>query len=438
MDPIIQKLRARLKELETEHRETLKKVEDKELEWSDEVNNRLKAIEAEGRGIDEQIARRQEALAFEKRDLAKDDETTDGKPDGADDKRDQDPSRRFDSLGHFLQAVHRADVANVVDPRLLEIRAATGMSESVPADGGYLVQTDFVEQILARVYEIGQISSRVNRIPISANANGLKMNAIAETSRATGSRWGGVRGYWLAEADEKTASKPTLREIELKLKKVAALIYATDELLQDSTALSSVVERAVSEELNFLTEDSFVNGGGAATPLGILNSPCLVTVAKETGQTAATIVYENIVKMWSRMWARSRPNAVWLINQDVEPELMNMGLVIGTGGTPAYLPPGGLSASPYGTLFGRPVIPVEYCATLGTVGDIILADWEEYLAIDKGGIQAATSIHVRFIYDESAFRFVYRVDGQPGWNSALTPFKGSNTLSPFVALATRA
>jgi HK97 family phage major capsid protein len=83
------------------------------------------------------------------------------------------------------------------------------------------------------------------------------------------------------------------------------------------------------------------------------------------------------------------------------------------------------------------VIPVEYCATLGTVGDLVLADMSQYAVIEKGGLQQATSIHVAFVTDETAFRAVYRLDGQPKWRTPLTPFKGSNTLSPFVTLATR-
>jgi len=142
--------------------------------------------------------------------------------------------------------------------------------------------------------------------------------------------------------------------------------------------------------------------------------------------------------MWSRCWAPSRKNAVWLINQDCEPQLNGMSIAVGTGGIPVYLPAGGLSQSPYSTLFGRPVIPVEYCATVGDQGDIILADFTQYQAIDKGVLKTATSIHVRFDYNETAFRFVFRFDGQPSWKSALTPYKGSNTLSPFVALANRA
>ena len=143
--------------------------------------------------------------------------------------------------------------------------------------------------------------------------------------------------------------------------------------------------------------------------------------------------------MWARMWARSRPNAVWFINQNIEPQLFTMSLAVGTGGIPIYMPANGLSGSPYGQLMGRPVIAIEQCQTLGTVGDIILADMSQYILADKGGMQTASSIHIAFTTDESVFRFVYRVDGQPIWNSALTPYKGTvaNSLSPFVALATR-
>lgn len=347
----------------------------------------------------------------------------------------------FGSPGEFFLAVMRAASPQpYVDPRLrVSMRnAATGLQEGVPSDGGFLVQPEFSTELLRRAYETGQVASRCRRIPIGANANGLKINGIDETSRATGSRWGGIRAYWIGEADLKTNTKPKFRQIELSLKKLIGLCYATDELLQDATALGGIIEAAFAEEFGFMLDDACVNGTGAGQPLGIMNAPCLVTVNKEAGQVADTVSYENITKMWSRMYARSRTNAVWFINQDVEPQLFQMGLAVGAGGSPVYLPPGGASAAPYGTLFGRPVIPIEQCQTVGDLGDILLADFGEYILIDKGAMQSASSIHVRFVYDESVFRFVYRVDGQPLWNSALTPYKGSNTLSPFVVLQARA
>ena len=351
--------------------------------------------------------------------------------------KDETDKNPYKSFGEQLQDVVKAANTGSVDKRLKALNMKqTGMSEGVAADGGFLVQTDFSSELLKRAYEFGQLLSRIRKVSVSANANGLKVNGIAEASRAT-SRWGGIVGYWLAEAGVKSATQPEFRQIALDLKKVAVLVYATDELLQDASALQSLITQGASEEIQFQVEDQIYNGLGAGTPLGIMAGPCLVSVTKEAGQANTTIVYENIVKMWSRMWAPSRANAVWFVNQDVEPQLQAMTLAVGAGGLPVYLPPGGLSSEPYARLMGRPVIPIEYAATLGTTGDIMLADMSQYIGIDKGGVQAASSIHVKFLYDETVFRFVYRFDGQPMWNSALTPYKGTNTLSPFVVIAGR-
>ena len=216
------------------------------------------------------------------------------------------------------------------------------------------------------------------------------------------------------------------------------LCYATDEVLADATALGSVIQQAFSEEFGFVLDDAIIRGTGVGQPHGILNSAALVAVAKENGQAAATVYWENVLKMWARLWARSRSSAVWFIHQDVLPQLATMAFPIGVGGVPVYLPATGAAGSPYSTLFGRPVIEIEQAAALGTVGDIMLLDLSQYLMIDKGGMDAAQSIHVRFVYGENTFRFILRTDGQPIWNKPLTLNNSSNTVSPFVALATRA
>jgi len=351
-------------------------------------------------------------------------------------------AKPFRSLGEQLQAIANATMNGRDDRRLRweSLAPATGGAVSnVPADGGYLIEKDFVSDLTRRMYDMGQLLQRVRRIGISANSDGLKLNLINETSRATGSRWGGVQVYWGAEADEATAKKPKLRQAELELKDLIGLAYATNRLLADAGAMEAVFMAAFSEEMSFALEDAIINGTGAGQPLGILNAGCVVSVAKESGQPATTLVYENINKMWSRMWSRSRQNAIWIINQDVETQLHSMALPVGTGGVPVYMPAGGLSESPFGQLFGRPVLPLEYCATLGTTGDVMLIDPTQYLMIDKGGVQADQSVHVRFTTNENTFRWIYRADGQPLWNSTLTPYKGSgNTVSPFVKLDTRA
>jgi HK97 family phage major capsid protein len=323
------------------------------------------------------------------------------------------------------------------DARLFNAALPSGMSETVPQDGGFAVPIQYGTGLMEKTYSTGEILQRVKRQPITVG-NTLKIPAIDETSRADGSRMGGVSAYWVEEGGSITASAPKFRHQTLSLRKLSILVLVTEELLADAVALESYLMSRLPTELTFRIEDAIVNGDGAGKPLGWKSGNAVVSVAKETNQAAATFNFKNALKMWSRMWAPSRANAVWLINQDVEPELYSMSVAVGTGGAPVFVPGGGASAQPYTTLMGRPVIPAEYCATLGTVGDVQLVDPTQYTLADKGGVQAASSMHVYFSTDEMAFRWVVRVDGQPDWSSALTPKNGSNTLSPFVTLATRA
>jgi len=348
------------------------------------------------------------------------------------------PQDRFATLGHQLVSIIEAGrPGGRVDPRLYTA-AATGLNETVPSEGGFLVQQDFVNDLLQDTFETGILAKRCRRQQISSASNSMKINGVDETSRAS-TRFGGIIGYWEEEAAEKTASKPKFRKIELNLHKLIGLCYATDELLADAAALESFIRAAFPSEFGFLVDDAIINGTGAGQPLGILNAGCLVSVAAETGQKAATIVAENVEKMWSRMFARSLPNAEWFINQMCYPQLFQMSHAVGTGGIPVFLPPGGISTAPYGALFGRPVTPIEQCAALGTAGDIIFADMNGYILGEKGGLRTDVSIHVRFIYDESVFRFVLRLDGQPVRATVLTPYKGGSgaTQSHFIAIATR-
>ena len=362
--------------------------------------------------------------------------------------KDRAVERGFDNIGEQLQAIanasHPESRFENIDKRLFWLQERggnpknetrqSGANEAVASEGGYLVQKDFNDTILERTYAIGEIASRVTRQAIGPNANGLKFNIIDESSRANGSRWGGVRAYWTAEAAALTASQPTFAQVELTLNKLTALFYATEELLMDQTALAGLVERVVPEEISFKVEDAILDGTGSGQPLGITNSAANVTIAKESGQTATTIVAANVEKIWQRCWGPSRSTAVWLINQDCEQQLMAMA---DANNNAIYLPPLGLSDTPFSRIMNRPVLTSEYCATLGTVGDIRLIDFSQYMLIDKGAVRGDSSMHVRFLYDERAFRWMYRCDGQPMWNNPLTPYNGSNTLSPFLDLATR-
>lgn len=336
------------------------------------------------------------------------------------------------ALGQFALAVRAAGMGHGLDPRLMA--AATGGGTQSDSNLGFAVPNEIAPGIEREMYETGQVLSRCDIRTVTGNS--IAYNLLDETSRADSSRGGGILGYWVDEGTAPTLSNTKLQRMEMKLRKVGALGAMTDELLSDASALGGELQTAFADELIFQTENKIFRGNGASAPLGFLNAPCLVSVSKETNQAAATINTTNLSKMWARLPARSKANAVWFINVDCEPQLDELAQAIGTGGTAPrfvnYGPEGVLSIK------GRPVVQVEYAESVGTVGDIVLADMRRYRVIRKGGVEQASSMHVYFAQGEQAFRAFYRVDGQPVPRAAITPFKGTNTLSPFVVLATRA
>ena len=164
-----------------------------------------------------------------------------------------------------------------------------------------------------------------------------------------------------------------------------------------------------------------INGTGAGIPLGLLNDPALISIAKDTGQASKTISFTNVMNMYNTLWAGSRPN------QRVAVQPGNRAAALADGPAGRHQRRAGVSAAgvnnlygagasaPLSMLYGRPAYPMEQCPGLGNTGDLILVDLSQYIAATKGTILTAMSIHLKFDYDESVFRWIYRMDGQaPG------------------------
>lgn len=338
-------------------------------------------------------------------------------------------NKKFQNFGEQLMAVYNSGKpGGNTDIRLNEV---SGSNTGMPTDGGFLIQPEFSTELLNDVFAGNEILSKVRRIPMSNNANTLKINGVNETSRANGSRWGGVQVFWEKEAEEIAATKPSFKQLTFELKKLTGLCYATDELLEDAPALATVIQQAFSDEFDFILTDKILYGTGAGEPLGIMNSNALVAVDKEENQTEM-LCPENLLKMLTACYDKNG-RAEWYISGELLPYLLTLKI----GNTPIYLPDNSIANAPQGTLLGKPVNFIEQLEGAGEKGDIILADMSQYVLVDKGNVKQDQSIHVRFVYDETAFRFIYRVDGQPAWSSAITPYRGSIKRSPFVTLEAR-
>ncbi len=350
-----------------------------------------------------------------------------------------DPRHGFKSVGEFLKTVRQAqNPGSSLDERLL---VGSGRGAAVPAsfgnegsaqDGGFLVPPQFSQEIFQ--LSLGEDSL----LPLTDNVE-ITGNTMAFPKDET-TPWGsnGIRAYWQGEATPAVSTKPVLGLSTLRLKKLMALVPVTDELLDDTNALSTYLPDKIATSIRWKSNESILFGAGTGVPLGCMNAATTVTVAKESGQATQTLQAQNLAKMISRLPPGSFAKSVWIVNNDVLPALFTLTL----GNYPIYLPMGlnvgGIQASPYGTLLGRPVFVSQHANTFSSAGDVLLADLSYYQTITKaGGMQTATSMHLYFDADLTAFRTTFRMDGQSKIAAPISPAKGSTTLSPFVQLGAR-
>lgn len=346
------------------------------------------------------------------------------------------------SVGEFLRDVALASIPGNSDAAALTrlgLRGGLGQNLGVASDGGFAIPPQLMPIFDAALFGSGNILSRVTRVPTTSNRAAFV--AIDTTARTNGNRGGAISAEWLAEgAANVSASKVKLRAEDLSLAKLRAVGYVSNELLEDTGALETLVLPQISEELVFQAENAIVNGTGAGQPKGIVASGALVAQAIEGTQTIANtpqFLAANAAKMLAHLPVASIPRAVWLAN--INHYAGFVAATLGATGPAANVfSPVPDADAPFGRLLGRPIIPTEVCAAVGTVGDFILADLSMYAFASRvGHPKNGISAHVRFVYDESAFRITWRCQGQPRWRQPVTPFNGATAISPFVALAAR-
>jgi len=343
----------------------------------------------------------------------------------------------FQNFAEQLKAVKQVATTGIMDERLNRLNneyrnAASGANEGLPEEGGFAVQTDFAGMMMDTAAKSGNILPLVDKYEVGAGSSGVKWVDIDETSVAT-TVFGGVQVYWAAEAATASATKPKLKEMKMDLEKLLGFAYATYELDQDSNFISQLYTKAFTAAIQRELEACIISKAGAGIPQSILTSGSTVSVAKEAGQVADTVLWENIVKMYARQLDKSK--AVWLAHPDLSEQFDFMTFPIGVGGVPVYL-----SASSVGSvasLKGRPVYETDHCSAIGDKGDLMFADLSQYMLITKGGIQADTSMHVQFLQAENCFRFIFRANGMTKKNKTLTIKNSSNARSSFVTLDAR-
>lgn len=232
-------------------------------------------------------------------------------------------------------------------------------------------------------------------------------------------------------ADVQTAN---LRMIKMTAHTAAILFDCSNEQLQDANGFESGLLRAVQAAAGYGIDRYCLRGTGAGQPLGITNQPALITVTKESGQSADTIVYANLTKMFSRMPTSSIPSSVWLASPSCIPALSTLSVVVGTGGS--HIPAMTSKDGSY-ELLTRPVIFTDLCRPVGDAGDLMLCDLSQFTIGLRAGMAVDRSNDVGFSKNRTTFRLLLRFDGNSGWDQPYQPEFSAPTQSPFIQLEAR-
>lgn len=343
---------------------------------------------------------------------------------------DPEQTYGFRNMADFALAVHGSRGGVLSDARLNAALPSNYNVGGGTSGEGFLVPPQYREAIWEMVFSGTDLLNRITPEPTSSN--------IVQLVKDETTPWGssGVQAYWRAEAGQMTASKITQKGVQVALDELYAFVVATDELLADAPRLSNRLTVQAARAINWTASDAVMWGDGVGKPLGFMNSGALVTQAKEAGQAVDTVVAANIGKMYSRLLSQNLGASFWLANPDTLPQIMVMTI----GDQPIWTPPNqGFKEAPGGFLMGRPLVLSDHSDTLGDLGDLTLVDPMGYYAAQKegGGIDFASSIHLYFDYGAQAFRWTFRIGGQPFLSAPVTPPRSANTRSHFVALEAR-
>jgi len=358
-------------------------------------------------------------------------------------KKAEDKTKEFKSGGEFLSKIRQFRVnRDTLDPRLSYLdskgniasaqKTAGHMEIGDDSQGGFLVPEIFKNEL----YEIALENSIVRphgATVIKMTTDSVKIPYVNDTSHAS-TVFGGIVAYWTAEADQKTASKPTFGQMELTPHKLAGITYASNELMDDSAvALEPLIKRQFGAAWGYYEDDAFLDGTGAGQPMGIQNCNCVISPYRNT---ASHVYLEDLAEMYSHMLPSSHSSAYWVIHPSVIPELIQLGsgnAAAASGKNLVWI--NNAADGPPFRILGRPVLVSEKMEYLGTAGDIGYYDFRYYLIGDRQPITIDASPHLRFDYDETAWRFVLRVAGQCWPQAKITTKDGTHSYSPFVQLA---
>jgi HK97 family phage major capsid protein len=338
------------------------------------------------------------------------------------------------SFGDYLYAVARKDTSYLEKHYGSQFNAPqtkAAMAESSGVTGGYTVPPDFYHQLMALVAENSFIRPRAFVVPMASASTQIPYLDVttAQTAGVT-PFFGGVTMNWTGEAQTRTETEPTFKQMELKAWELSGYSVSSNVLLQDSAfGLEKFLMNLFAMSIAWFEEYAFLVGNGVGKPQGMKDCNAAIALSRNT---ASHVYFADVAGMWAKLLPASWGKAIWCFSPSVIPELLQ--LKDGSSRAIFISIDQGAVKGPNWSLLGRPALPTEKIPALGTKGDLMLLDPSLYVIGDRMSVEIASSEHVNFLKNQMTWRVVERVDGQPWLDGAITLQDATTQVSPFVVL----
>lgn len=264
------------------------------------------------------------------------------------------------------------------------------LAEGVAADGGYLFPDEFRAEIIRDIMNQPRMRNEVTIIPMRRDV----MNIPTLASRPTVT--------WTDENAVKSTTTAHFGQVTLTVKKMAAILYASDELIDDSTEVDIVnfivglFSEAIGEE-----EDRVIwRGNGTTEPTGIAGHASIGTVA-----CAGNLDFDNLMNLIYALPQKYHANAKIYAHRN---NILELRKLKSTDGNYYWANP--VSAGAPATFMGYPVMEVNELSEASIYfGDLKKGYWLGDR--QRMTVKVSQDTETAFTKDQTAIRVVSRIAG---------------------------
>lgn len=278
----------------------------------------------------------------------------------------------------FFQGIVQNDVA-----------VMKALSEGVAADGGFLFPDEFRSEIIRDIADQPRMRNEVTIIPMRRDV--MNIPTLASRPQVT----------WTDENATKSTTTAHFGQVTLTVKKMAAILYASDELIDDSTEIDIVnfiiglFAEAIGEE-----EDRVIwRGNGTTEPTGIVGN--IGTTLTSDGNLEIEEFLDLLHELPQRYHASAKFYAHRQLIRDMRKLKDANGRFFWAEPVSAGLPP---------TFYGFPIIEINVLP----VSEIYFGDLKKaYWLGDRQQmtVKVSQDTETAFTKDQTAIRVVSRIAG---------------------------